>query len=82
MASDEADVSGDEQYSGPMGFDGEDPFADMETKSRFTDYSLSSSVMHRNEGLTLLDDRFEKVNNTANETSVGRKCILVHSQVF
>lgn len=32
-----------------------------ETKSRFTNYSLSSSVIRRNEGLTLLDDRFEKV---------------------
>lgn len=33
-----------------------------ETKSRFTEYSLSSSVIRRNEQLTLLDDRFEKVN--------------------
>lgn len=36
-------------------------FKDEETKSRFTDYSMSSSVMRRNEQLTLLDDRFEKV---------------------
>lgn len=36
-------------------------FMDCETKSRFTDYSLTSSVMRRNEQLTLLDDRFEKV---------------------
>jgi protein LTV1 len=33
-----------------------------ETRSRFTDYSLSSSVQPRNEGLTLLDNRFEKVS--------------------
>lgn len=37
-------------------------FADCETKSRFTEYSLTSSVMRRNEQLTLLDDRFEKVS--------------------
>lgn len=36
-------------------------FGEIETKSKFTDYSLSSSVMRRNEQLTLLDDRFEKV---------------------
>lgn len=36
-------------------------FLDCETKSRFTDYSLTSSVMRRNEQLTLLDERFEKV---------------------
>lgn len=36
-------------------------FKDEETKSRFTDYSMSSSVIRRNEQLTLLDDRFEKV---------------------
>jgi hypothetical protein len=35
---------------------------DEETKTQFTNYSVSSSVMRRNEGLTLLDDRFEKVN--------------------
>lgn len=35
---------------------------DEETKSRFTEYSLTSSVMRRNEQLSLLDDRFEKVN--------------------
>lgn len=36
-------------------------FMDEETKSRFTEYSLTSSVMRRNEQLSLLDDRFEKV---------------------
>lgn len=38
-------------------------FMDEETKSRFTEYSMTSSVMRRNEQLTLLDDRFEKVNS-------------------
>ena len=37
-------------------------FADEETKSHFTNYSMSSSVIRRNEQLTLLDDRFEQVS--------------------
>lgn len=36
-------------------------FMEEETKSRFTEYSMTSSVMKRNEQLTLLDERFEKV---------------------
>ena len=36
-------------------------FADEETKSRFTEYSMSSSVLPRNDGLRNVDDRFEKV---------------------
>lgn len=32
-----------------------------ETKSRFTDYSMSSSIIKRNENLQLLDDQFEQV---------------------
>lgn len=36
-------------------------FKDEETKSRFTEYSMSSSVIKRNDQLTLLDNRFEKV---------------------
>lgn len=45
-------------------------FMDCETKSRFTDYSLTSSVMRRNEQLTLLDDRFEKVEFTPREEDI------------
>lgn len=52
----EGGFSGEEDGGG-----GEFLFTDEETKSRFTEYSLSSSVMRRNEQLTLLDDRFEKV---------------------
>lgn len=32
-----------------------------DTKSRFTEYSMTSSVIRRNAQLTLLDDRFEQV---------------------
>lgn len=38
-------------------------FNEEETKSRFTQYSMSSSVIRRNEQLTLLDGRFEKVKS-------------------
>ena len=34
-------------------------FKDEETKSHFTNYSLTSSVLRRNEGLSKLDDCFE-----------------------
>lgn len=46
-------------------FDGE------ETKSRFTEYSMSSSVMRRNEQLSLLDDRFEKFYENYDDDELG-----------
>lgn len=46
-------------------------FADCETKSRFTEYSLTSSVMRRNEQLTLLDDRFEKFYEQFDDDEIG-----------
>lgn len=36
-------------------------FDDEETRSRFTEYSMTSSVIKRNQQLSLLDHRFEKV---------------------
>lgn len=36
-------------------------FNEEETKSRFTEYSMTSSVIRRNQQLSLLDERFEKV---------------------
>lgn len=46
-------------------FDGE------ETKSRFTEYSMSSSVIRRNEQLSLLDDRFEKFYENYDDDELG-----------
>uniref|UniRef100_A0A3Q3XFG3 Protein LTV1 homolog n=1 Tax=Mola mola TaxID=94237 RepID=A0A3Q3XFG3_MOLML len=46
-------------------------FADEETKSRFTEYSLTSSVMRRNEQLSLLDDRFEKFYEQFDDDEIG-----------
>lgn len=65
FASDEADVSDNEDDASDIGSLGDMNFNDVETKSRFTNYSMSSSVIKRNEGLTLLDDRFEKVRSVS-----------------
>lgn len=55
-----------------------------DTKSRFSQYSMSSSVIRRNEGLSLLDNRFEKVSGvlitkvifkTDNLHIMGHSCI-------
>ncbi|XP_076239549.1 LTV1 ribosome biogenesis factor [Calliopsis andreniformis] len=46
-------------------------FKDEETKSRFTEYSMSSSVMRRNEQLTLLDNKFEKMYEAYDENEIG-----------
>ncbi|XP_058458983.1 protein LTV1 homolog [Malaya genurostris] len=50
---------------GPLRFDRE------ETKSRFTEYSMSSSVIRRNEQLSLLDDRFEKFYEQYDDPELG-----------
>ncbi|KAJ0051294.1 hypothetical protein NL108_018296, partial [Boleophthalmus pectinirostris] len=46
-------------------------FEDEETRTRFTEYSMTSSVMRRNEQLTLLDDRFEKFYEQFDEDEIG-----------
>ena len=33
----------------------------FDTKSRFTEYSMTSSVIRRNQQLSMLDDKFEEV---------------------
>lgn len=50
---------------------GDNQFMDEETKSKFTNYSMSSSVIRRNKGLTLLDDRFEKLYQEYDDTEIG-----------
>lgn len=86
--SDEEDsCSNDKDYDseGPLSDDGvngqpkEFLFMQEETRSRFTEYSMTSSVIRRNEQLTLLDDRFEKVRQLKNITvkHKGVKCFFV-----
>lgn len=48
-----------------------DRFEDEETKSRFTEYSMSSSVIRRNEQLSLLDDRFEAFYASYDDPELG-----------
>lgn len=67
--SNDAAMSGDDDEErdglGPLAFDRE------ETKSRFTEYSMSSSVIRRNEQLSLLDDRFEKFYEQYDDPELG-----------
>ena len=58
--SDEEEGSFDSNFGGDYD---DDDFDDdeLETKTKFTNYSMSSSVIPRSEHLTTLDDRFEKV---------------------
>lgn len=46
-------------------------FADEETRSRFTEYSMTSSVMRRNQQLSLLDHRFEKMFEEYDDNEIG-----------
>ncbi|XP_038568229.1 protein LTV1 homolog [Micropterus salmoides] len=64
----EGGLSGDEDTEGRGR---EFMFMDEETKSRFTEYSMTSSVMRRNEQLTLLDDRFEKFYEQFDDDEIG-----------
>lgn len=68
--SDENDF-GDEEKDGLGPLRNEHRFDNEETKSRFTEYSMSSSVIRRNEQLSLLDDRFEKFYENYDEPEIG-----------
>ena len=67
---DEDDEEGsdiDSEFGGGRSDDEEDDdvpslknFSDEETGTRFTNYSMSSSCIRRNEGLSLLDDKFDR----------------------
>ncbi|KAM5163091.1 protein LTV1 homolog [Mantella aurantiaca] len=78
----DADESQDDDFDsdGPLSDDesrGEDGpmkeflFMQEETKSRFSQYSMSSSVMRRNDQLSLLDERFEKFFEQFDEDEIG-----------
>lgn len=63
--------SGEDYDSDDLDDDDQKSFASEETKSRFTSYSMTSSVIKRNEGLTLLDDRFEKIFEEYDDMEIG-----------
>lgn len=48
-----------------------DKFGYEETKSRFTNYSMTSSVIRRTQGLQLIDDQFEKVMEEYDDDQIG-----------
>lgn len=52
-------------------FSDDDNFSEEETKSRFTSYSMTSSVIRRNEHLSHLDDRFEKFFEGYDDDQIG-----------
>ncbi|XP_067398460.1 protein LTV1 homolog [Emydura macquarii macquarii] len=64
----EGPLSDDEGVNGELK---EFLFMQEETKSRFTEYSMTSSVMRRNEQLTLLDERFEKFFEQFDDDEIG-----------
>lgn len=68
--SDMGNLSGSDDFDADFQY-GDNRFMDEETKSRFTNYSMSSSVIRRNEGLTLLDDRFEKLYEEYDDAEIG-----------
>lgn len=68
--SEDSDMEGSSGCYGSMESD-DDMFAEEETKSRFTQYSMTSSVLRRNEHLTLLDDQFEKFYETYDDENIG-----------
>ncbi|XP_037698492.1 protein LTV1 homolog isoform X2 [Choloepus didactylus] len=68
LLSDEDDVSAP---GGPGGAAERHLFWEEEAKSRFTEYSMTSSVMRRNEQLTLHDERFEKFYEQYDDDEIG-----------
>ncbi|XP_071448965.1 protein LTV1 homolog [Hetaerina americana] len=64
-------ASWDEELDEVGSLRGPCPFAEEETRSRFTEYSMSSSVIRRNDQLTLLDSRFEKMFESYDDTEIG-----------
>lgn len=62
-SNDAVDDYGSEKFDSENEIDELGSLNDIETKSRFTDYSMTSSVMRRNYQLRHLDDRFEEVTD-------------------
>jgi len=61
----ESDENDSEAYDNVGSLNNED------TKSRFTDYSMSSSIIRRNENLKLLDDQFEQMFASYDDVDIG-----------
>lgn len=69
LASDAAECS-DDEFEVDKNY-GDNAFMTEETKSKFSNYSMSSSVIQRNAGLQLLDARFEKLYEQYDKSEIG-----------
>eukprot|EP00126_Sphaerothecum_destruens_P001949 Sdes_comp15392_c0_seq1m4272 len=61
----------EDAYNSELEDEEDEDFEYEETRSRFTNYSMTSSVMHRNEGLRNLDDHFEKILQEYDSDGIG-----------
>ncbi|XP_023223889.1 protein LTV1 homolog [Centruroides sculpturatus] len=66
IPSDEAEFQENDDF-----FDRHNSFIEEETRSRFTNYSLTSSNLPRSEQLQFLDDRFEKLYEQYDDDEIG-----------
>ncbi|XP_014768373.1 protein LTV1 homolog [Octopus bimaculoides] len=65
ISSNLGDISGSDAHSD------DDYFMEEETKSHFTNYSMTSSVVPRSEALKDIDDQFEKFFEQYEDTEIG-----------
>lgn len=68
VTDDEEEVGSDDEEDGS---EGGFSFAEEEVRSRFTNYSMSSSVIRRTEGLKTLDERFEQMFEQYDDLELG-----------
>lgn len=66
LADDEDDDDEERDGLGPLRM-----YQNEESKSRFTEYSMSSSVIRRNEQLQMLDEHFEKFYERYDDAEIG-----------
>lgn len=67
-SDDSGELSSSEEGDGS---DGGFSFSEDEVRSRFTNYSMSSSVIRRTEGLRTLDERFEQMFEQYDDLELG-----------
>ncbi|EEC05826.1 conserved hypothetical protein [Ixodes scapularis] len=69
--SDDYVTDDEEEVGSDDGSEGGFSFAEEEVRSRFTNYSMSSSVIRRTEGLKTLDERFEQLFEQYDDLELG-----------
>jgi len=67
----ELNVEESDQYDSEACDDVGSLIMDDDTKSRFTDYSMSSSIIRRNDNLKLLDNQFEQLFAAYDDSEIG-----------